>query len=58
MVVDQRGVPTDVKIVHSAGAVLDESTLEAVNQYRFRPATLNSVPVESDVTLDIALVKK
>jgi TonB family protein len=58
MVVDERGVPTQVSIVRSAGPVLDESTLEAVNQYRFQPATLNHVPVESDVTLDISLVKK
>jgi len=58
LVVDERGVPTQMSIVRSAGSVLDKSTLEAVNQYRFQPATLNHVPVESDVTLDIALVKK
>jgi TonB family protein len=58
MVVDPHGVPSDVTITHSAGHVLDERTLEAVNQYRFRPATLNNIPVDSDITLDILLVKK
>jgi TonB family protein len=58
LVVDEHGVPTQVSIVRSAGSVLDKSTLEAVNQYRFQPATLNHIPVESDVTLDISLVKK
>jgi len=58
VIVDEHGVPTQASIVRSAGPVLDERTLEAVNQYRFKPATLNNVPVESDVTLDIALVKK
>jgi TonB family protein len=52
------GVPEYVTITHSAGTAIDESTLAAVRQYRFSPAKIDGVPVESDLTLDIALEKK
>jgi TonB family protein len=58
MVVNKLGVPTAVTVVHSGGSLLDERTLEAVNQYRFQPAYLNNLPVEADLTLDISLVRK
>jgi TonB family protein len=57
MVVNPQGVPESLSIVHSAGAVIDEKTLEAVRQYRFQPATMNSLPVVADVTVNIALQK-
>ena len=41
MIVDQEGKPTEVKIVKSAGPDLDQNILEAVSQYRFRPATVS-----------------
>jgi hypothetical protein len=52
------GVPQYITITHSAGTAIDESTLAAVRQYRFTPAKIDGVPVESDLTLDIALEKK
>ena len=52
------GVPEYVTITHSAGTAIDESTLAAVRQYRFSPAKIDGVPVESDLTLDIAIEKK
>lgn len=41
MIVDQDGKPTEVKIVKSAGPDLDQNIVEAVSQYRFRPATVS-----------------
>jgi TonB family protein len=52
------GVPEYVTITHSAGTAIDDSTLAAVRQYRFSPAKIDGVPVESDLTLDIAIEKK
>ena len=45
------GIPTDIHIVHSGGAILDKAALDAIAQYRFRSATQNGNPVA--VTLNI-----
>jgi TonB family protein len=57
ILVDEAGVPQQVTIVHSAGSVIDASTLAAVHQYRFTPAKISGIPVVADLTLDIALQK-
>ncbi len=57
-VVDNHGVPADFKIVRSAGsAAVDQSTIDAVRQYRYQPATLNSLPVYAHLTMEISLQK-
>ena len=55
MIVDVDGRPTALKIVQSAGPDLDPSILEAVSQYRFRPATVSGlkVPVELNLHMNI-----
>ena len=58
MMVDSHGVPQNITIEHSAGAVLDQKTLEAVKQYRFKPATVNHVPVDAEVNVDIKIQKQ
>jgi TonB family protein len=55
LVVNPQGVPEQLEVVHSAGAVVDARTLEAVRQYRFTPATMDRLPVPADVTVDVAL---
>jgi hypothetical protein len=57
MRVSTEGVPTDLKIVHSAGAAIDKDTLAAVSQYRFQPGMLNRLPAESSVTVHIQLAR-
>jgi len=52
-VVSPDGVPEKLTIAKSAGAEMDEKTLEAVRQYRFKPATLNNRPVEAEVTVEV-----
>ena len=55
MVVDEDGKPNDLKITKSAGPDLDPAILEAVSQYRFRPATVSGqkTAMELNLNLDI-----
>jgi TonB family protein len=57
MMVDSHGVPSHITVEKSAGAQLDEKTIEAVQQYRFKPATVNHIPVDAEVTVDIKIQK-
>lgn len=54
VVVDARGLPQNPRVVQHLGMGLDEKALEAVRQYRFKPAKLNGhpVPVDIDVVVD------
>jgi len=58
LTVDRQGIPTNLKVARSAGAALDNKTLAAVSQYRFKPATYDRLPVDADVTVDIKLQKQ
>jgi len=55
MVVDEKGVPSDLKIVRSAGADVDANVLAAVKQYRFQPGLLNHEPVAVPVNLEVTI---
>ncbi|MBS1800387.1 MAG: TonB family protein [Acidobacteria bacterium] len=43
--VDERGNPTHARVIQGIGMGLDEKALEAVKQYRFKPAMDNGKPV-------------
>ena len=45
VLVSEDGLPSKAKIVAPAGKGLDEKALAAVGKYRFRPATLEGMPV-------------
>lgn len=45
IVVDEKGVPRNVKVVKPLGLGLDEKAIEAAQQWRFRPGLKNGVPV-------------
>jgi TonB family protein len=51
LIVDANGLPQNVHIVRGAGMGLDEKAVEAVKQYKFRPAMLSGKPVP--VTLNV-----
>ena len=55
MVVNEEGVPTDLKIVKSAGPDLDPQILEAVSQYRFQPATVTGQKVAMPLNLNMQI---
>jgi len=57
VIVDPAGVPQFSSITRSAGPQIDNATLAAVREYRFAPAKVDGIPVESDLTLTIQLQK-
>ena len=55
MVVDANGKPSNVKVVKSADIFTDKGVVTAVNQFRYKPATLNGSPVPMAVTLQFTI---
>jgi TonB family protein len=56
--VDNHGVPQDFTVVRSAGSpAVDKDTIEALRQYRFKPATLDNLPIVAHLTMEIKLQK-
>jgi len=53
LVTQENGKPTNLRIVEGLGKGLDESALEAVSQWRFKPLYLNGVFSPSEITLRI-----
>ncbi len=51
--VDELGNPSHVRIARGAGMGLDEKALEAVAQYKFKPATQDGKPVKVDMYIDV-----
>jgi protein TonB len=53
LVVDEQGRPTHIRVLHGIGMGLDEKALEAVRQYRFKPATEDGKPVRVELQVDV-----
>lgn len=52
--VDEQGVPTDIRVEKSLGYGLDERAVECAGQYRFRPAvTRDGKPVAQRITIEM-----
>ena len=51
VIVEQHGIPVRVHVTKGVGMGLDEKAVEAVKQYRFKPAFANGMPVA--VYLDV-----
>lgn len=51
--VDEHGNPSHVQVVRGVGMGLDEKAVEAVRQYRFKPATQNGKPVKVDLYVNV-----
>jgi TonB family protein len=51
LVVDQNGIPTNVRIVRGIGHGLDEKSVEAVRKYRFKPSMEHGQPVPVEIDL-------
>jgi protein TonB len=49
--VDRNGSVEDVKVLRSAGSVLDREALVAVRQWRYEPLILNGRPLRFVVTV-------
>jgi protein TonB len=51
--VDEKGIPTHVRVRRGMGMGLDEKAVEAVKQYRFRPSMENGKPVLVEMNVDV-----
>lgn len=52
-VVDENGVPTEPKVVRSLDKGLDENAIEALKQWRFKPALKGGKPVPTSANIEI-----
>ena len=53
LVVGKDGRPYDIHVRQSLGMGLDERAIEAVKNWRFRPAMLNSQPVDARIAIEV-----
>jgi protein TonB len=51
--VDEKGNPSHVRVLRGIGMGLDEKAVEAVKQYRFKPALENGRPVLVELNVDV-----
>jgi protein TonB len=51
--IDKEGNVKGAKVTRSAGQLLDQAALEAVNQWKYSPTTLNGQPVEVIMTVTV-----
>jgi protein TonB len=51
--VDEHGNPSHVRVIRGIGMGLDEKAVEAVRQYKFKPAMLHGKPVKVDMDVDV-----
>lgn len=54
MVIDRTGIPTNLKIIQSCGdSRVDQSALDAVSKYRFKPAIEDNQPVAVELGVTV-----
>jgi protein TonB len=53
LIVDAKGVPQNVQVLRGIGMGLDEKAVEAVKQYRFKPATEGGEPVPVELNIEV-----
>ncbi len=53
-VVDEEGRVTDVRVLRSAGQLLDREAIAAVRQWRYSPVVLNGTPVKFVLTVTLS----
>ena len=53
VIVDAHGNPQNIQVVRSLGMGLDQKAIEAVRQYKFRPAMFQGRPVPVRVVIDV-----
>jgi protein TonB len=51
--VDQDGLPQHVRVIRGVGHGLDEKAVEAVKQYKFKPATKDGRPVKVAMNIKV-----
>jgi TonB family protein len=52
-IVDQQGMPKNIRIIQSLDTGLDQNAMDAVAKYRFKPAMRNGEPVSVVLTSEV-----
>jgi len=55
LTVNEKGLAQDVHVVRSVNPKVDAQVLEAVREFKFRPATLDQQPVSVDLHLTVVV---
>ena len=53
LIVDAQGNPQHVRVARALGMGLDEKAIEAVRQYKFRPAMKDGKPVPVEINIEV-----
>jgi periplasmic protein TonB len=56
--VDEKGKPLYVRVIRGIGMGLDENAVEAVKQYKFKPATENGKPIRVSINIAVNFALK
>jgi len=51
--VDEQGNPSHIRVIRGVGMGLDEKAVEAVRQYKFKPAMRDGKPVKVDMYINV-----
>jgi TonB family protein len=54
IMVDAKGLPTNIKVQRSLGLGLDEKAVETVGKWKFKPATKNGKPVPAPALIEVS----
>jgi protein TonB len=53
LIVDEKGMPQNVRVTHGVGMGLDQKAVEAVKQYKFKPAMEHGKPVAVMMNVEV-----
>ena len=53
LIVDAQGNPQNIRVTHRLGMGLDEMAVEALRQYKFKPAMYQGHPVAVQILIDV-----
>ena len=53
LIVDEKGLPQNIKVQRSVGMGLDEEAVKAVQRWRFRPSTKDGHPVRVMINVEV-----
>jgi TonB family protein len=55
LIVDEKGLPQNVRLVKGLSTLLDEKAIEAVKKYRFKPSKKNGHPVKVELYINVSM---
>ena len=53
MIVDDRGVPRNVEILHPLGGGLDEEAISTISNWKFKPGQKDGQPVATEIAVEV-----